>query len=306
MRILITGATGLVGQEIVRLCHDSGMDVNYLTTSKNKIKTGKENYQGFYWNPDTKEIDSSCFEGVTTIIHLAGATIGKRWTTSYKKRIESSRVETTNLLISTLQQQKHQVRQVIAASAIGIYPSSSQNYYTEESTERDSTFLSDVVQKWEKAVEGFKTLGVRLGILRIGLVLSHEGGALPQMAKPIEKGVGAVIGKGTQWQSWIHLKDVARMFLFVHEKKLEGVYNAVASNPISNKKLTYAIASQLGKKILLPNVPEFVLRLLLGEMYVLLVSSQRVSNAKIEKNGFQFYYENIYQALEEIDAHKKN
>ncbi len=299
MKVLITGATGLIGQEIVRLCHQSDIDVHYLTTSKNKLST-TSNYTGYFWNPKNGEIDVNCFEGVEVIINLVGASVAKRWTSAYKKEIINSRIVTANLLLETLKTKKHSVRQIISASAIGIYPDSFQNYYMEDSPERDTSFLGEVVTKWEDAVLQFKTIGIDVSLLRIGLVLSGHGGAFPKIAKPIQYGFGAFFGNGKQWQSWIHIQDLARMFMYVMHEELNGVFNAVAPNPVSNKKLTRAIAEKLDKKIVLPNVPRLTLKLFLGEMHILLFSSQRVCSNRISASGFGFRYDHIVSAIDDL------
>ncbi len=299
MKVLITGATGLIGQEIVNLCHQSNIDVNYLTTSKQKLKV-ESNYTGYLWDPNTDKIDSKCFEDVEVIIHLVGATIAKRWTADYKREILESRIGTTQLLLSTLKKIKHSVRHIVSASAIGIYPDSFQNYYMESSPERDTGFLGNVVSKWEEAALQFKTINVDVSLLRIGLVLSSNGGAFPKIEKPIRLGVGAYFGNGKQWQSWIHSTDLAHMFMFVMQEELFGVFNAVAPNPVSNKKMTNSIAKKLNKKILFPNIPKLVMKLFLGEMHILLFSSQRVCSDKISKTGFNFKYDNISSAIDDI------
>jgi len=296
MRVLITGATGLIGQEIVKLCHQSKIDVNYLTTSKSKISKN-EAYQGFYWNLEQSEIDTNCFKDVEVIINLVGATVAKRWTSSYKQEILDSRTKSANLLVTSLKNISHTVRHIISASAIGIYPDSFQNYYMENSPEEDSGFLGEVVKKWEDAVLQFKDLGIEVSLLRIGLVLSDKGGAFPKIKKPIQYGVGAVFGSGKQWQSWIHVSDLAHMFVYVLKEELTGVYNAVAPNPVSNKKLTDTVANRLNKNIVLPGVPRLTMKLFLGEMHTLLFLSQRVCSDKIAKTGFEFEYDNITSAV---------
>ena len=299
MRVLITGATGLIGKEIVKLCHKKNINVNYLTTSKSKI-SNKANYQGFYWNPDTKEIDIQCFNEVEVIIHLAGATVSKRWTSEYKKEILSSRLETTQLLVDSLKNNKNQVKQVISASAIGIYPDSLSNYYEETDSEGDATFLSEVVKKWEAAVDAFSALNIRVTKIRIGLVLSNKGGALPALAKPIKFGFGAAFGSGRSWQSWIHIKDLAGLFLYVMTHNLEGAFNAVAPNPVTNQDLTKLCAKVLNKPLWLPNIPKFFMKLVLGDMHTLLFLSQRVSSKKIEEAGFNFKFHHLQPALEAL------
>ncbi len=299
MRVLITGATGLIGKEIVKRCHINNIDVNYLTTSKSKIEHTK-NYQGFYWNTTNKEIDTNCFKEVDAIIHLAGASISKRWTPAYKEEIIDSRVESTQLLIDSLKGESHSIKHVIASSAIGIYPDSITHYYEETFKGFEDTFLSQVVTKWEQSVDGFSELNLLVSKVRTGLVLSEKGGALPEMAKPIKFGLGASFGTGEQWQSWIHLDDLANMYLYILTNALEGVYNGVAPNPVTNKELIKSIAKTLDKPLFLPSIPKMAMKLILGEMHTLLFNSQRVSSKKIENKGFSFQFSYLKPALDDL------
>jgi len=298
MRILITGATGLIGTEIVKQCHNQNIDVNYLTTSKSKLSNA-DHYKGFLWNPSKNEIDEECLKDVEAIIHLVGASISKRWTEAYKKTIVLSRILTSQLLFNTLKNTAHQVKHIVSASAIGIYPHSLTNYYTEDFNKVSTSFLGQVVKQWEQAVNAFSVLDIAVSKIRIGLVLSSKGGALPEMAKPIKFGAGAAFGSGKQWQSWIHVQDLSSLFLHVLTNRLEGIYNGVAPNPETNKELTKAIAKQLKRPLILPNIPRFAMRLVLGEMHILLFESQRVSSKKIEDTGFHFKHYNVQSALEE-------
>ena len=299
MTILITGATGLIGQEIVKQCHAEGITVHYLTTSKSKLSTDT-NYKGFYWNPNNNEIDHTCFEGVSAIINMVGASISKRWTASYKKEILESRTKTAQLLQDTIKTHNYKIDQVVSASAIGIYPTSLVNYYEEDNTEISESFLGKVVHEWEAAVDGFKSLGCKVAKIRIGLVLAEEGGALPEIVKPIKFGAGAAFGSGEQWQSWIHVEDLAALFVFALQNNFEGIYNGVAPNPVSNEELTKAAASVLSRPLILPNIPKFAMKLVLGEMHILLFESQRVSSQKIEATGFNFKFANLRPALEDL------
>ncbi len=296
MKVLITGGTGLIGREIVSLCHKEDIVVNYLTTSKEKIKN-ESNYKGFYWNPQKGEIDKEALKDVEVIINLAGATIAKRWTRSYRQEILESRVQALATLYKGLKETKHQVRQLISASAVGIYKDSFQNYCEEKDTIYGDDFLSEVVQQWEQSAFEFKTIGIEVAVLRIGLVLSPHGGVLPTIVKPIKYGLGAIFGTGKQWQSWIHIKDLAKMIMYVLHEELEGVYNAVAPNPVSNKKMTQLIAEYYNKQLWLPNIPKNTMRLLLGKMHILLFSSQRVCSEKIQERGFNYTFENLKPAL---------
>ena len=300
MKILITGATGLVGRSIVKLCHEQQIQVNYLTTRKAAVEN-MENYRGFYWDPARKLIDPACFEGVTSIINLAGSTIARRWTKSRKRRIFSSRINSLKTLAKGLEAAGgHQITSLVSASAIGIYPSSPVEYYTEEETAIDQSFLGEVVSAWEKEADTLKKYRLKVAKVRSGLVLSRDGGALPDISNPVKFYAGAAFGSGEQWQSWIHVRDLARMYLFILGHGLEGIYNAVAPNPVTNNKLIREIAKVLDKPLLLPNIPEFMMRFLLGEMAYTLYASQRVSSKKIENHGFDFRYSNICRALQDL------
>lgn len=298
-KILITGATGLIGTELVNLCLSQNISVNFLTTSKDKIQKDP-NLKGFYWNPEDGEIDIEAFEGVTAIINLAGATISKRWTSKYKETIIDSRVKSMELIYNTLQNMDHNIGQFISASGINIYPDSEVKLYTEEEKELADNFLGTVIKAWEGAAARFKDLGMDVAKIRTGMVLAKNGGALPQLVTPVKFGVGAPLGSGNQWQSWIHLRDIAGIYLFVLQNHLEGIYNAVTPNPVQNKKMTRLIASILKKPLWLPNVPAFALKLILGEMATLALESQIVSPRKIQKQGFHFEFQNIENALQDL------
>lgn len=299
MRVLITGATGLVGSEIAKKCIEKGIEVNYLTTSKDKIEN-KPNYTGFYWDPTKDEIDSDCLNDVDTIIHLAGASIAKRWTSSYKEEIIDSRVETARLLFEILKSSNRTISQFISASAIGIYPSSLQKLYTEDESRIDESFLGEVVEKWEAAADKFKELNIKVAKVRTGLVLAENGGALQKMKEPADFNLGAAFGSGKQWQSWIHIEDLANLYMHILENALEGVYNGVAPNPVTNNELMEGIAKQLDKNVWLPNVPAIALKVALGDMSTVVLSSQLVSSDKIEEAGFSFKYKNLPKALENL------
>lgn len=299
MTVLITGATGLIGSEIVSQCHKQNITVHYLTTSKDKLRN-ENNYKGYFWNPEEMAIDTECFKNVDTIINLAGASISKRWTTSYKKVILESRLQSLQLLKDSLSKINHEVKHIISASAIGIYPDSLTNYYEENYPQTSQTFLGRVTKKWESKVDEFSELDLKISKIRIGLVLSEKGGALPQITKPVEFGAGAAFGKGTQWQSWIHIEDLAKIFLFVMQHPLEGIFNGVAPNPVSNNDFTKMVAKSLKKPLVLPNIPKFLMQLILGEMHILLFESQRVCSKKIEEQGYRFEYSNLQPALEDL------
>jgi hypothetical protein len=301
MKVLITGATGLIGNELVSLLLQNGVSIHYLTTSKKKIEN-ELNYKGFYWNPEQGIIDENCLMGVDAIIHLAGATISKRWTNSYKQEIIESRLLSSAVLFKALKNHPNQVKQIVSASGTAIYPNNDKVIYDENSQEIDNSFLGNVVYKWEESADKFKSLGLKVCKLRTGIVLSNKGGALIEMAKPIKMGIGSPFGTGKQIQSWIHIHDIAALYFFAISNDLEGVYNAVAPIPVSNEKLTMAIAAVLKKPLFMPNIPKFMMKLLLGEMHVLLFENRNLSAQKIIDKGFVFKYKTIEKAIENIYA----
>jgi uncharacterized protein (TIGR01777 family) len=299
MKILITGATGLIGSELVSLLLQNGISIHYLTTSERKIEK-QSNYHGFFWNPEQGIIDENCLLGVDAIIHLAGASISKRWTTSYKQEIIESRIVSSNLLFKALKENPHQVKQIVAASGTAIYPNSSSVIYDETAQTTQDNFLGNVVVKWEESVNKFQLLHIKVCKLRTGIVFSKKGGALQEMLKPIKLGLGAPFGNGKQTTSWIHIHDLVALYFFAVKNSWEGVYNAVAPKTISNEELTKTIATILQKPLFLPNVPEFLMELLLGEMHQLLFTNTNISAQKVLDAGFTFDFPTAEKALQDI------
>jgi uncharacterized protein (TIGR01777 family) len=297
--ILITGATGLVGKALVKECLSKGFNIHYLTTSKSKISS-KKNYKGFYWNPQLDQIDPKCFEGVSTVINLAGSSIAQRWTKVSKSTILSSRKNALELLHSTIETHKFPIKHVISASAIGIYPDSKTRYYKEDFQGTDASFLRTVVRSWEGALKSFKSLGVLTTALRIGIVLDANEGALPKISGPIKGYLGSALGSGEQWQSWIHIDDLVSIFLFILESDIEGVFNAVAPNPVQQKDFVKSVAKVLKRPLFFPNVPEIILNFALGEMSAIVLESQRVSAQKIQNLGFDYKYHELDAALNHL------
>ena len=300
MKILIAGATGLVGRDLVSLGLEKDVEINFLTTRKEKLNS-IAGAKGYYWDPSRGEIDVDCFTGVSAVINLAGAPIAKRWTKVYKNEILSSRIQSLNTLYKGLEQtQPGSVTTFVSASAIGIYPHSLTTYYNENDTVQVDGYAASVVKAWEQEAKRLKDLVPQLAIIRIGLVLSDQGGALLKMAKPVDLYAGAAFGSGEQWQSWIHIRDLSKLLLYVCENKLAGTFNAVAPNPVTQNKLIKELAKVLKKPVFLPNIPAGLLRILLGEMAEILTSSQRVSSKKIESYGFDFEFQNICAALDHL------
>jgi uncharacterized protein (TIGR01777 family) len=297
MKYLITGGSGLIGNEITKLLLKKNEDVNWLTSSQ-KNKTG---LNSFSWNINKNQLDENCFQDVDVIIHLAGAGIAdKKWTVNRKKELIDSRIKSTKLLFETLNLRQNKPKSIICASAIGIYKNQNDQLLNEES-EIGNDFLANLTNEWENEVNKFETLGIRVVKIRTGIVLSKEGGYLKSVAAPAKYGLATALGNGKMITSWIHISDMAHLFLFASKnEKMKGVYNGVAPNPVTNYEMTKQIAKALNRPFLLPNIPAFLLKIAFGEMAAVILMSQNISSEKIEKANFKFEFEDIKDALENI------
>ena len=301
MRVLITGATGLIGKALVEKFFSTGVKVNFLTTKKSKIYSIK-GASGFYWSPVKKKMDLKCFHGVDSIIHLAGSRISKPWTKSNKKDILSSRIDSTRLLFLSLKNNidSHNIKNIVSASAIGIYPSELKKIQTEKTESTANTFLERVVLAWEKEIENFCSLNIPVAKIRIGLVLSFSGGVLKALKIPTSLGLGAYFGNGDQGQPWIHINDLVEIFFKAYKDNWDGIFNGVAPNPVSQKKLAKTLAKTLKRPLILPPFPKYLLKILIGEMSHLVIDSHWVSSQKVLDKGFNFKYENIESAIKDL------
>lgn len=298
MRILISGATGLVGKSLVQVLKHAGYQISILTTRTNTAAFAS-NITTFHWNPEKGILDSKALNGVDVIISLAGAKIAQRWTSKTKKSILDSRVLGTRLLVDALKSfQNHRVTHFISASAIGVYPSSSTKTYTETAVDVAQSFPAEVVRSWEAEVDKANDIVAHVSKIRIGLVLAKEGGALLPLAIPTSFGLGAWFGNGAQWQSWIHIQDLVRLFVFSMENP--GNYNAVSPHPVSQKVLVKSIAKTYHVPQWLPGIPKFVVKTAMGEMGEVLFDSIRASSVTAEKQGFVFKYPLLEDALNDL------
>lgn len=295
--ILITGGTGLLGTKMTELLQERGYNVKYF--SRNPDKAG--DIPAFFWDIQKQEADPAALKNTSAIIHLAGAGVAdKRWTVERKEVILQSRTQSAALLRKLLRENDHQVDTFISASGISFYGNEDDGIMTEDSPPAGD-YLADVSRAWEHAADEVGELGLRVVKIRIGVVLSDEGGALPKLAQPVHWWVGAPLGSGRQPMSWIHIEDVAGIFVHALEhQEVQGVYNAVAPNPVTNKEMTKAIARALNKPLFLPPVPAFMLKLMLGEMAEMLLGGTRISSEKIRKTGFVFSFPELGPALHDL------
>jgi len=295
--ILITGASGSVGKRLTRVLLEKGYQISALSRTPGQNPAVKT----FIWDVNRGIIDEHCIEGIDTIIHLAGAGIAeKRWTDARKKELIDSRTRSIGLIYDLLKTREHQVSSVISATAIGYYSDRGDELMTEDSTP-NTDFMAHCCMEWENAVDEGQKLGLRIVKFRTGVVLDKDGGALPKLAKPIKLYIGSPIGNGRQWIPWIHWQDVVDMYVYAIENiTVNGIYNMVAPNPVTNVQLTQAVAKQLHKPLWAPNVPAFVLKLMLGEMSTIVLGSTKVSAQKVEDAGFRFKFKEASAALKEI------
>ncbi len=301
MKILITGATGLIGRSFVDIALSQGIQINFLTTKKSKINCLNK-AQGFYWDPSYGDLNSDCFLGVDIIIHFAGASISKLWTSSYRKLIFSSRIDSTRLLLSSLKRlgSEHQVKQIVSASAVGIYPSDFEKIFTETAKVQPNSFMQEVVIAWEKEVDTFSSINIKVAKMRIGLVLSNKGGVLGPLKIPTAFGLGAAFGNGKQGQSWIHISDVVGVFLKACHEQWEGIFNIVAPNPVNQADFIGSLAKALNRPYFLPPIPKTLLKILVGKMSSLLLDSHWISANKLISKNYIFLYPEINKAMKDI------
>lgn len=294
--VLITGGTGLVGTVLSKLLTEKGVKVTHL--SRNPTQG---TYQTFHWDIKSEKIDEEAITSADAIIHLAGAGVAdKRWSDDWKKTIYNSRIDSTKLLIKYVQEHNPKLKHFISASAIGIYGWDTGDKLVDEESEKGKGFLADVVEDWEKEVDNFSEIGVTHSKVRIGVVLSKDGGALQEMAKPIKMFVGSPLASGKQYLSWIHIDDLCAIFAFLLEKGGAETVNGVGPHPATNKEFTKAVAQQLNKPLWLPNVPAFALKLIVGEMADILIGGNKVSSKKVENLGFNFQYPTLDGALQNL------
>lgn len=302
--VLITGGTGMVGNALTNALLTNGYRVIILSRNVND-KPVTSNLSYAVWNVKKQEIDIAALQQADYIIHLAGAgVVEKKWTNAYKKEIRDSRTESSRLIINSLTENSNKVKAVVSASAIGWYGADTEPVkpFTENDAAEES-FLGQTCKLWEESIEPVITLGKRLVKLRIGIVLSNAGGALAEFKKPIRLGAAAILSSGQQTVSWIHIDDLCRIFIAALEnEKMQGSYNAVAPEPVSNKTLTLTLAKTMNGKLFIPiHVPAFVLKIMMGQRSIEVLKSATVSCKKLLDTGFDFNFTNITAALNNLE-----
>lgn len=309
--VLISGGTGLIGSHLSKYLIERGFDIVILSRNKNlSSENPKISYS--YWNVKEKIIDAEVIKKADHIVHLAGAGVmDKKWSDDYKKKIIDSRTKSAELIINCLKEDHPNVKSFVSASAIGWYGADSElpakNEPFIESDLPSKDFLGETCVHWEASVEPVAAMGIRLVKLRTGIVLSNKGGAFEEYKTPMKFGLASILGSGKQIVSWIHIDDLCRMYCEgIQNNYLHGSYNAVAPEPVSEKKLILTLGQKMRNKFFIPiYVPAFSLKLIFGKRSVELLKSTTVSNKKIKATGFTFLYPSIESAIEELVADKE-
>lgn len=296
MKIVISGASGLVGTALQPALKATGHEVYKLVRSANARGTDE-----IRWNPDRGEIDAASLEGMDAVVHLAGESVAEgRWTDEKKRRIRESRAKGTRLLSETLAQLQRKPQTLVSASAIGFYGDRGDEVLTEQSAS-GSDFLSEVCREWELSTQPAAQSGIRVANLRFGVILSTHGGALKKMLTPFKMGMGGKVGSGEQYMSWITLEDAVGVILFALETaSLRGAVNVVSPQPVTNLEYTKALGHALSRPTIF-SVPKFAARLAFGETAdALLLSSARVEPLRLKEAGYQFQHPQLEGALRHL------
>ena len=298
--ILITGGTGLIGSKLLDSIDKSVYNV-YVLTRKKSYKENGVNY--INWDPENSVLDISQIKNIYSVINLAGESIdGSRWTSNYKRKILDSRVNSTRLLFNKVKEMKELPKSFISASATGFYEVNTDNPQAETDLPGNN-FLSDVVQQWEKEILKFKSLGLRTTTFRIGLVLSKDGGVLKRLYPIFKFFLGVPIGSGKQMISWIHESDMIGLInMAIESNKLEGIYNAVAPEIITNTEFTKSLLKSLNR-FSYPSIikaPSFIVRILFGEQSDLVLNGLNISSEKIMQSNYKFKFTKLSSALNAI------
>lgn len=300
MKIFITGGTGFVGTYLTKALTAQGHQITLLTRAIRPGRTLPPGASFLEGNPKEPGPWQKVVPQHEAFINLAGASIFSRWTDTAKKEMRDSRILTTRNLVSALADRKGLETLLLSTSAIGYYGFHEEEEVTEE-TLPGTDFLAQLCRDWEAEAQKAESYGVRVIRCRFGIVLGGKGGALDQMIPLFNKGLGSPLGSGRQWFSWIHQKDLTRIFLFLlDQNEFAGPINCTAPYPVPNKELTRVLADALGKPAFLPAVPGFLLKIIMGEFGDVLLKGQRVLPRKLINLGFRFQYPTVKEALQNL------
>lgn len=296
MKCIVSGGTGFIGRRIVdRLRRDN----NYVGVWSRK--PGLERRTGVashYWDPLAGDPPEESVNAMDAVVHLAGEPVAQRWNEEVKRRIRDSRVLGTRRLVDVIGRVQHKPRALICASAIGYYGSRGDEVLTEASAP-GSGFLAETCRQWETEADRAREFGLRVIKMRIGFVLGNDGGALAQMLPIFRAGGGGRLGSGKQWMPWIHVADIAEIFVYAIENELSGVWNATSPNPVRNSDFTQQLGHAVHRPAVVP-VPGFALKLAFGELAQHMIDSARVVPNEPIKAGFRFQFPELGPALADL------
>ncbi len=300
--VLISGGSGLVGTRLTEILLKKGYQVGHISRSKpSYAKATDDKIETIVWDLKNKTIDTEKVEKYDYLINLVGAGIAdKKWTDQRKEVIIKSRTSSVDFLFDLMKDKKINFQSVVSASASGFYGFKTSDHIHLEDENPGSDFLAKTCVSWENAAHQIRSLNIPTSIVRIGIVLSTNGGALKELAKPVKMGVGSPLGDGKQYIPWIHIDDLCGIFIHAMENKLNDTFNAGADEQVDNATFTKTLASVLDKPYWAPNVPAFVMKIILGERAVMVLEGSRISNEKIKANGFKFKFSKLREALEEL------
>lgn len=294
--VLLTGGTGFVGKALTKLLINSGYTVSILSRSK---RENTESIFYYTWDIQKQTIEKEAVLNADYIIHLAGANIAEKpWTSKRKEEIINSRQQSAQLIYSVLKKNDKKLDAFVSASAVGIYGAVNGEEICRESTAVGEDFLGLTCQKWEAAADQFGKLGIRTVKVRTGLVLGENDGFLNKLTPIFKWRMGSALGSGKQYMPWIHVEDLCAIYLeAIKNPDMEGSYNAAISDSTTNTDFSKTLAKVFGYKIWLPNVPGFLIKMVLGEMSKIVLTGRRVSSDKVENLGFKFKHTNLEETL---------
>lgn len=294
--VLIPGGTGLIGRHLSQLLREHRYDVLHLSRTRNL----DAEFPAYHWDIQKQELDLEAIERADYMVNLAGAGIADGlWTQSRREAIINSRVDGALLLREGIQKVERKPTAYISSSANGIYGDRGAERLP-ETAPPGTGFLADTTKLWETAIDKVKTTGVRVAGLRTGIVLSTQGGAFEKIYAPFKFGLGSYFGDGSAYYAWIHIDDICRMYLHLIEHDLSGYFNGNAPEPVTIKELAYAIKEVRDKPALVAPVPAFALRMTMGEMADVVLSSTRADASKIGQSGFEWKFAELKPALRDL------
>lgn len=297
-KVLITGGSGLLGKAISNILLKNNYEVIWLSREPGQYN----NIKKYKWDVEKQYIDEAAFKNLEHIIHLAGAGIAdKKWTEAYKKEIINSRIQSSKLIYEYITKLNIPIKTFLGASAVGYYGAIQSDKLITEEENPYNDFLAQACIAWEDSYKPFMNAGIRTPIIRIGVILSTNGGAYKKMIPPFKFNLGCSLGNGKQYLPWIHINDVANIFVYVlKDVNLKETYNAVGTELVTMNTFTSQLAKSISRLKFLPKVPAFILKLVMGESHLMVTEGLKISNKKIKNTGFEFEFEKLSDALNNL------